>query len=214
MINLKTKILFSILTIVLITGCSTKDQEYNKSESYWYNKMIQQISNYRLDEADETYTSLESEHRRSMLLPSALMIIANAHIDDEEYMMANYYLDEYIKKYSTKKDIDYVEFLKIKSNFLAFKNQFREQNLITKTLKEVEVFLKKYPNSQYLYMVNTIKARLLMAKSIFDQEIADLYGRVDKPKAQEFYNEKAKKSWDKPANIKPVDVPWYRWLFE
>jgi len=214
MINLKTKILFSILTIALITGCSTKEQEYNKPASYWYNKMIQQIANYRLDEADETYTSLESEHRRSILLPSALMIIANAHIDDEEYMMANYYLDEYMKKYSTKKDIDYVEFLKIKSNFLAFKNQFREQELIMKTLQEVELFLRKYPNSQYVYLVNTIKARLLMAKAIFDKEIADLYGRVDKPQAQEFYNEKAKKSWDKPENIEPVDVPWYRWLFE
>lgn len=214
MINIKNKILFSVLIIAFMMGCSTKEQKYNKPASYWYNKMIQQIANYRLDEADETYTSLESEHRKSNLLSSALLIIANAHIDDEEYMMANYYLDEYIKKYATKKDIDYVEFLKIKSNFLAFKNQFREQELIMKTLKEVEVFLKKYPDSQYVYTVNTIKARLLMAKSIFDQEIADLYGRVDKPKAQEFYNKKAKKSWDKPVNIEPVNVPWYRWLFE
>ncbi len=202
-------------SLYLFTGCSSKDQhEYNKPAVYWYNKMIKQLSNYQIDEADDTYTSLESEHRNSSLLPSAIMIIATAHMKDEEYQMANYYFDLYLKKYSKKENADYIRFLKIKSNFLAFKSQFREQELLTTTIKQTDEFINEYPNSQYIYLVKTIKSRLLMTKAIFDKEISELYSRVDKPKAQEFYISKASKSWKDLETIKNINVPWYRYIFE
>ena len=201
--------------IYIFTGCSAKeDEEYNKPAIYWYNKMIKQISNYKIDEADDTFTSLESEHRNSPLIPSAILIIANTHMENEEYAMANYYFDEYLKRFSIKKDADYIRYLKIKSNFLAFKNQFREQKLLEQTLKQTEDFIINYPNSEYIYLVNTIESRLKMTKSVFDIEIASLYGRIDKPKAQVFYNKKAKESWKNIKEIKHVNVPWYRYLFE
>jgi len=214
-----SKKIFSILLITslvyIFTGCSSKqDEEYNKPAIYWYNKMIKQITRYQLDEADDTFTSLESEHRNSPLLPSAMMIIAITHMEDEEYAMANYYFDEYLKKYSLKKNADYIRYLKIKSNFLAFKNQFREQELLTKTVIQADRFVSEYPNSQFIYLVKDIKSRLLMAKALFDKEISELYGRIDKPLGQKFYEEKASKSWENIKNINDVDVPWYRYIFE
>ncbi len=215
---MKLKLSITLLIFFLIslfTGCSSKEeQEYNKPAVYWYNKMIQQISTYQLDQADDTYTSLESEHRNSPFLPSAIMIIANAHMEDEEYQMANYYFDEYLKKFSSKGDSDYIRYLKIKSNFMAFKNQFREQDLLEKTLNETDNFIKNYKNSQYIYLVQTIKARLLMAKAIFDKEIAELYTRVDKPQGTIYYEQKAKENWKELDTIQRVNVPWYRWIFE
>lgn len=215
---MKKRVLYTTLlsvSLYMFSGCSSKEkEEYNKPAVYWYNKMIKQISNYQIDLADDTFTSLESEHRNSKLLPAAMLIIANAHIEEEEYIMANYYFDEYIKKFSLKKNVDYIRYLKIKSNFLAFKNQFREQDLLIKTLKEIKKFIKEYPNSQYIYLVKSIEARLIMSKSIFDKEIAELYGRIDKPKAQKYYNEKALESWSDTKNIKRVSVPWYRYIFE
>lgn len=198
----------------LFTGCASKDEEYNKPAIYWYNKMIKQISNYQLDAADDTFTSLESEHRNSPLLPSATMIIAITHMEEEEYAMANYYFDEYLKKFSLKKNADYIRYLKIKSNFLAFKYQFREQELLSKTIEEADSFFKLHPNSQYTYLVKTIKSKLLMAKAVFDKEISELYGRVDKPKAQVYYAKKASKNWKDINTIEDVDVPWYRAIFE
>ena len=206
--------IFTFIFLILFTGCASKEEEYNKPAVYWYNKMIKQISSYQLDKADDTYTSLESEHRNSPLLPSALMIIGNAHMEDEEYAMANYYFDDYLKKFGLKGDVDYIRFLKIKSNFLAFKNQFREQDLLAKTLKDTDVFIKKYPKSEYIYLVHTIKSRLLMAKAVFDKEISELYYRVDKPKAQKYYEEKAQKTWKELDTIEKINVPWYRWIFE
>ncbi len=209
------QITFLFLSIFIFTACASKeDAEYNKPALYWYNKMLQQVSTFQIDEADDTYTSLESEHRNSPLLSSALIIIANAHLEDEEYIMANYYFNIYLKKFAQKNNIDYVRYLKIKSKFLAFKSQFREQELVYETIEETEEFCKKYPNSQYIHLVQTIKSRLYMAKASFDQEVADLYTRIDKPKGAKLYSLKAKESWLDMKNIEDVDVPWYRYIFE
>jgi len=216
---MKRTFLYIFITTILIlniTGCSSKqdDEEYNKPAVFWYNKMIKQIGTNHLDEADDTYVSLESEHRKSVFIPNALMIIANAHIDEEEYTMANYYLDLYMKKFLSKDGIDYIRFLKIKSNFLAFKQQYREQKLLISTLLEANDFIINYPDSKYIYLVKDIKARLLMTKSQFDIEISELYERIDKPKAEIFYQNKAKQSWNNIKTINKVDVPWYRAIFE
>ncbi|MFY4860683.1 outer membrane protein assembly factor BamD, partial [Aliarcobacter butzleri] len=64
-LKLKGLLLVTCATFVF-TGCSSKsEQEYNKPALYWYNKMMKQIASGDLDEADDTYTSLESEHRNS-----------------------------------------------------------------------------------------------------------------------------------------------------
>lgn len=201
----------------LFTACSQKSetsQEYDKPALYWYNKMIQQISGGYLEEADDTYTSLESEHRNSPLLPTALLILANGHMDEEEYQLANFYLDEYIKRYALSKNIDYVRYLKIKANFQGFAYDLRDQQLIEDTISEIEQFRNSFSRSPYMPLVNTMSARLYMAKASLDKEIADLYKRIDKPKAAEFYDEKVKESWVEPKEIEEVDVPFYRYPFE
>ncbi len=205
-----------ILSLFIFTACSSKQEvaEYNKPAVYWYNKMLKQIERDQLDEADDTYTSLESEHKNSPLLSSANLIIATAHMKSEEYAMANYYFDEYLKRFVNKNNIDYVRYLKIKAKFLAFKNQFREQELVYETIEETQGFIDAYPKSKYIYLVQTIQSRLYMAKASFDQEISELYARIDKSEAAKVYEEKAKISWEDLENIKPVKVPWYRSLFE
>ena len=176
--------------------------------------MMKQIGSNDLDEADDTYTSLESEHRNSPFIPSAMLILINAHIDEEEYALANFYLDEYIKRFSLSKDIDYARYLKIKANFLGFKYQFRDQQLIDDTLVQIQDFKVKYTNSPYMPLVDTINARLEMAKASINQEIADLYKRKDKELAVAFYEEKVKESWIAPSEIEAVKVPFYRSIFE
>ena len=212
--RLKNILLIACAAFVF-TACSSKsEEEYNKPAVYWYNKMMKQIASNDLDEADDTYTSLESEHRNSPFIPSAMLILINAHIDEEEYALANFYLDEYIKRFSLSKDIDYARYLKIKANFLGFKYQFRDQQLIDDTLVQIQDFKVKYTTSPYMPLVDTINARLEMAKASINQEIADLYKRKDKELAVAFYEEKVKESWIEPSEIEPVKVPIYRSIFE
>ncbi|MBU0924816.1 outer membrane protein assembly factor BamD [bacterium] len=212
--KLKNILLIACAAFVF-TACSSKtEEEYNKPALYWYNKMLKQIASADLDEADDTYTSLESEHRNSPFIPSAMLILVNAHIDEEEYSLANFYLDEYIKRFGLSKDIDYARYLKIKANFLGFKYQFRDQQLIEDTLVQVQEFKAKYSTSPYMPLVDTINARLSMAKASMDKEIVDLYKRKDKEAAAAFYESKLKESWIAPNEIEPVKVPFYRSIFE
>ena len=212
--KLKNLLLIACAAFVF-TACSSKnEEEYNKPAIYWYNKMLKQIASNDLDLADDTYTSLESEHRNTPFVPTAMLILVNAHIDEEEYALANFYLDEYIKRFGLSKDIDYARYLKIKANFLGFKYQFRDQQLIEDTLNQIEDFKVKYKNSPYMPLVDTINSRLFMAKASMDKEIADLYVRRDKEAAATFYEQKVQNSWVAPQEIEPVKVPWYRAIFE
>ena len=202
---------------LFFSACSQKSdevQEYNKPAIYWYNKMAKEIAYGDIDAADDAYTSLLSEHKNSPLIPTSLQILANAHIDEEQYLLANYYLDEYIKRFVLSKNIDYVRYLKIKANFLSIPERFREQELINTTITESNEFIKKFPTSAYLPLVNTINSRLYMAKASLDKEIAELYQRIDKPLASEFYNEKVEKNWVEKKEIVPAEIPWYKALFE
>ncbi len=202
-------------TLLVFGGCASKqEEEYNKPDVYWYNKMLKEISLYQLDSADETFISLESEHRQSPYLPSATMLIGMAHMEDEEYILANYYFDEYIKRFEKNDSDGRVRYLKIKSKFLAFKQQFREQRLLDETIDEVRKFKVEFPNSSYIHLVNDIESRLLMGKSSLDIEIADLYKRIDKPLASEVYEARAKESWENQKDVEKVHVPWYRAIFE
>lgn len=219
MVNyLKFKNLLLATSLVFIfSACSQKSekvQEFDKPALYWYNKMIKEISTGFLEDADDTYISLESEHRNSPLLSTALLILANAHIDEEEYALANFYLDEYIKRFALSRNIDYVRYLKIKANFNGFAYDLRDQQLIEDTIAQVEEFKKSFPRSPYLPLVETMNSRLYMAKATLDKEIADLYTRIDKPKAAKIYNDKVKESWVDPKEIEQVEIPFYRYPFE
>jgi outer membrane protein assembly factor BamD len=210
------KILLVVLVLLFTTGCSTKDKNaiYNKPALYWYGEIIKEVKNQDLEKADDYFTSLSSEHIKSPLLPTSMLILANAHMLDEEYILANFYLDEYIKRYGDRKNSEYAKFLKIKANFDSFSHPNRNQQLLMDTIANTKEFINSYPNSQYLPMVNTILVKLRLANLQTSAEIASLYRRLDKPKASKIYEKKITSSTLKDANMLKPNVPWYRAWFE
>lgn len=205
---------FLVSFLILISGCSSKKEaEYNKPAIYWYSKIVKSISSHNLDRADEYFTSLESEHISSPFIPEAMLILAQAHMDNEEYLMANFYLDEYIKRYGTSKKREFAEFLKIKASFLGFKNINRDQKLLQDTINNALEYKKIYKDSEFIPLVDTILTKLYMAEYILNKNIMLLYQRRDKPKAAKIYEEKLKKSWLNETEIlKPES--WYDFLIE
>ena len=93
-------ILVTLVAFIFLTGCSKELEEYNKPAVYWYAKIIQSISDGSVDKADNYYSSLQSEHVGSPLLPEATMILAIAHMHYEEYLLSEHFLNEYIKRYA------------------------------------------------------------------------------------------------------------------
>lgn len=190
----------------LLLGCSSKDavNEYDKPALYWYQAIVKEVASSNLDKADNYYISLRSEHMRSPLLAEATMELAQAHMENHAYIMADYYLDEYLKKYASGKRIEQAKFLKLKAAFLGIKDINKDQKLMIDTLKDIDTFVKAYPTSSYLPVVQTIKVRLNMAQYMLNENVASLYSRLGKEKAAEIYRAKNANS---PLNVADIKAP-------
>ena len=205
--NFKKSILLSIAVAFLFVGCmGSKDNvtEFNKPALYWYKKIAQSISKNNMDKADEYYISLKSEHMRSPLMPTAMMLLAHAHMNKEEYLLANYYLDEYNKRYGEEKTREYTDFMKLKASFLGVQDVNKDQKLIIDSINQSKTYLMRYPGSAYASLVNTILIRLHMSQYMLNENIAALYDRTGKEEAAKIYREKNK---DSVVNLSDITPP-------
>ena len=205
---------FTLLSFILFSGCSKELEEYNKPAIYWYSKMIQSASQNNLEKADDYYSSLQGEHIGSPLLPEATMIMAIAHMENEEYLLAQYFFNEYIKRYANSNEKEFAEFMKIKAKYMSLPNPRRDQVLINTTIKEGEKFKYSYPYSDYFSPVDSMLTNLYLADASLNKTIADLYQRLDKPRASKYYQHVNPQPWIRWQEIDRATAPWYRAWFE
>jgi len=213
--KLKSYLATSLLLFpMLFIGCSKDVEEYNKPAIYWYSKIVENVSKGDLEKADNYYSSLQGEHIGSPMLPEATMILAIAHMQHEEYLLSEHFLDEYIKRYATPNEKEEAEFLKIKAKYMALPHPRRDQALIDEAIVEGEAFKVNYPSSMYLEVVNTMLIRLYLAQFALNESIADLYDRLDKPKSANYYKTVNPQPWIVSKEIDRAVAPWYRSWFE
>ena len=204
--NFKKSILMSVAAAFLFVGCmGEKDEvaEFNKPALHWYKKIGESITKHNMDKADAYYISLKSEHMRSPLMPTAMMMLANAHMIEEEYLLANYYLDEYNKRYGEESTREYTDFMKLKASFLGVKDVYKDQKLIMDSINNANKYIMRYPGSEYAPLVNTILIRLHMSQYLLNENIAALYDRTGKEEAGKIYRAKNKGSVVNSADITP-----------
>ncbi|WP_300451172.1 outer membrane protein assembly factor BamD [Helicobacter mastomyrinus] len=197
----------------VIFGCAKKEVEYNKPAIYWYESMIKEINFGNLEGADGYFASLQSEHINSPLLPEAMLILGEAHMENDEYLLAAFYFDEYLKRYSSLENQDYAKYLKILANFYGFKNYSKDQEFITQSIKEAKSFLQSYPNSRYAPYVEYIYLKFQLGQIELNYAIARVYKKQGKDEAAETYLERNDKELFTRFNPKPSYVPWYVKLF-
>ena len=205
--SLKKSILAGMALAFLFVGCSKDDEvaEFNKPALYWYKKIGSSITQGNMDKADAYYISLKSEHMRSPLMPTAIMMLAAAHMNEEEYLLANYYLDEHNKRFGQDTDREYTEFMKLKASFLGVKDVYKDQQLVMNSINNANKYMLRYPGSVYTPLVNTILIRLHMSQYLLNENIAALYDRTDKPEAAKIYREKNKGDIIEMSDITPPE---------
>lgn len=186
------KIVFITFALIFLVGCAvdSSKKEFNKTALSWYHKISNSISAKELDKADKYYLSMRSEHPRSLLLSTTIMMLAHAHMDKEEYLLANYYFDQYNKRFAVGDRREYAEFMKIKAAFLGIKDVTKDQKLMMDTITNANKFLYTYPSSSYLVLVDTIVVRLKMSQYLLNENVASLYNRIGKEDAAKVYREK------------------------
>ncbi len=215
MYSIVIKTIVAFFLLLSVAGCSGKgEREFEKPALYWYQKLMRSVAAGNLEKADDFFTSLESEHVGSPLIPEAMQILVQAHMDEEEYLLANFYLDEYMKRYGTSKNRDFIEFMKIKASFMGLKSPQRDQELIEETLQKAERYIRSFPDSEFRPLVQTIEVRLEMTRFMMNEEIAALYDRRGKPEAARIYRERNAKSWIERKSLVPPPEGWLEWLFE
>ncbi len=207
-------IIVLFVTFIFLSGCSKDIEEYNKPAAFWYGKIVESISSGNLEKADSYYSSLQGEHIGSPLLPEATMILAITHMQYEEYLLGEHFLNEYIKRYATPNEKEFAEFLKIKAKYLALPNPRRDQALIQEAIDAGEKFKRNYPASMYYDIIDTMITRLYLAQAVLNETIADLYDRLDKPKSAAYYRALKPQPWINWAEVDRAKTPWYRAWFE
>ena len=196
--NFKKNVLLvmGLMMTFIFVGCENNEEtvEFNKPALYWYKKIASSITQSDLDKADGYYISLKSEHMRSPFMSTALMMLAHAHMNEEEYLLANYYLDEYNKRFGEANSREYIDFMKLKASFLGIKDVYKDQKLILDAITTANVYIARYPGSAYAPLVNTILIRLHMSLYLLNENIAALYDRTGHPDAAKIYRNKNKGS--------------------
>ena len=208
MLNYKNSIILGVMSAFFFVGCTGGEsnvEEFNKPALYWYKQIGDSISKNNLDKADEYYISIKSEHMRSPLMPTAMNMLAHAHMNNEEYLLANYYLDEYNKRYGADKTREYIDFIRLEAAFLGVKDVNKDQKLIIDSIEGSKKYLNRYPNSEYAPLVNTILVRLHMSQYLLNESIASLYDRTGKDDAAKIYREKNRGSLVELSDITPPE---------
>ena len=208
------RLILLAISILYFSGCSSKEATSSKPAIYWYTKLQQAVVDGSVDSAEEFYNSLQGEHFKSPLLKEAMLIMAQAHIKNDEYILANYYLDEYIKRFATPKEKEYAEFLKLKANYDSLKQPKRDQKLLIDTKNNSYDFVYTYPNSNLEPFARTIIANITVSEDMLNKLIAKLYQKLDKPKGAKFYKEKINLSFSKDTVVEEPKINFIRKIFE
>lgn len=202
-----------LFAYLVFSGCAKKEMEYNKPATYWYESIIKEINFGNLEGADGYFSSLQSEHTNSPLIPEAMLILGQAHMEKDEYLLAAFYFDEYLKRYSSLQNQDYVRYLKILANFYGFKNYSKDQEFIAQSIADAQDFIQNYPDSRYAPYVEYIHLKFQLGQVELNQSIAKVYAQQNKPLAQEDYLNRIDKDLFESLNPKPSHIPWYVKIF-
>ena len=113
-------------------------------------------------------------------------------------------MTEFVKRYATSQAREYAEFLKVKAKYMALPNPRRDQGAISEAIVEGEAFKRRYPASIFAPLVDTMITRLHLAEAELNESIAELYERLDKPKAAAFYRNKDPQPWIDWNKVEPA----------
>lgn len=206
-----SNILLCLFLSCVFMACSNKDKEvvYNQPASFWYEGIFKNIRLGNLETADSYFSSLQSEHLNSPLIPEAMLALGQAHLSNEEYILSDFYFKEYLKRYGDADNADYISFLRLKSHLYAFKNASKDQQFMTDSIILIQEFMEKYPNSRYMPFVHEMEVKFVLGQNELNKAIARVYEKNDQKEAEQIYKERIDSDLEEATKPTPSKVPWY-----
>jgi len=199
--------ILSFIFLLLFLGCSKHPYKTESSPIGIHTQIYKAVQNGYLDNADNLLLDLEASYPGSVYIKKDLLVLFYAHFKNEDFDLAKFYLNEYEKRYATPKEIPWCEYQKIKIDFLSYQNAYTNEAHILNLLNECKNYTVSYPNSNFLYEVNTIYVKTLLTKKYLDDKIYKLYKKEGKLKAAKKYKTAI------PKDSKAPVIPWYKKIF-
>ncbi|MFC3848477.1 outer membrane protein assembly factor BamD [Helicobacter baculiformis] len=205
----------SLACAVLWLGCAKKGKDaiYNRPAIFWYQGILREILFMNLETADNYYSSLQSEHINSPLVPVAMLALGQAHLKKKEFILAEYYFDEYIKRFGNESNVDYLKYLKLQARYYSFKNHSKDQEFMSNTIGMLNDFVDKYPNSRFINQVEYMQVKFILGQNELNRAIANVYKKRHQKEGVKRYLERVDETLEKETNPKKSYMPWYVAIF-
>lgn len=169
---------------VLLSACS----EYNKvlkstDIDYKYTKAVEYLEEGKCLQALPILEELIGLTRGSQKAEQVYYYHAKAHYCANDFYMANYYFNNFVKNYSFSPLAEECQFLAAKCSYNLSPNYSLDQTDTKLALNELQLFMDRYPSSSLRdsceTMINTLNGKL-ERKSY---EIAKLYVKTEQYKS-------------------------------
>ena len=203
-----------VVGAIIFSACDKKEKnEFNKPAAYWYQNIVKEIKFGNLEGADNFYASLQSEHINSPLLPDAMLILGQAHMRKEEYLLAEFYFDEYLKRFGNAQNADYITYLKLQSRYYGIKNSSKDQEFFSDSLGAFDNFLDRFPTSRYVPFVQSMQVRFVLGQNELNKCIVNVYTKQHKQEAAQKYLDRIDDELESSTKPTPSHIPWYVRMF-
>jgi outer membrane protein assembly factor BamD (BamD/ComL family) len=182
------------VTFTLLIGCSTNssldkvEPTQNSSTNTTYQKIINAINSKNLDLADNSYIDLKTESSNNHLIENAATNLAITHIAKHENILANFYIQEALQKNPSSSVLRY---MLIKNQFLAAAKNSYETSYMQKALQALKTNRQLINSYDYGLLADSMVTRVGLTIALNNQETSNLYKRLNKQSAAEFYKEKS-----------------------
>jgi len=215
---MKTKLNILLFGAVALftSACSNKKVEtpYKKSFEFWEKNIEVDLKEKEYSKLKTDFLIFSNEHRSSSSIPDISRHIIKTLIDNKEWEEVMFFIDNHRNRYITEEDEDLILFYLIKARFELLTLPNRLQAKYIDLLDNIKEFKKMYSTSNYIEDIRQIEKRLIIKKSFFDKDIADLYKRIGKDKASNIYTEKFLASNINLSEEEKPKSPLYRRIFE
>ncbi len=186
-----SKLLLSITFIIIVNSCSSdnisKIKKINdNTDNGIYSSIYNEIKYKNIDEADNLYIKLKTNFETSKYIKSAAETLAIVHMQNNENILANFYLQEALESDSSDQ---FAKFLLAKNQFLSANKNERDLNYIQRALEALKID-KDLVYGDYAILANSMLIRVKLDMAWKNSQIGNLYKRLNKKDAVNIYKQK------------------------
>lgn len=145
------KFLLPLLTILLLAGCSSteEDKQVEEPVDVLYNKAADALDQGDYVEATKYFDEVERQHPYSRWATQAQLMAAYSSYQDQRYDEAVLALDRFTELHPGNPDLDYAYYLKALCYYEQISDVRRDQEMTRLALDALNTLIKRFPESKY-----------------------------------------------------------------